>query len=618
MSGDADSTTKSAISNGTITVTGNQKQDLSKLNRDPSGVLNALGKIFDKKTVQEKQELTNLFAQEAYKAIGDLALKKQNEAISKAKAAKKGDLKKATQLYEEAKNIASNWQDGGASKIALHAVVGGLIGQISGGNAASEAFSAGTNEASYNSKLIQNLSPELKEFTSIVIGAGVAKLTGGNSKSGASVALSGTKNNNILHDIGWDTLGNLLDETEEVIKEKREAGSQANNDYMKMNTEGYNSTITSEETYGDNISEKQIENAQEIKENIKRVVSTSDDTTKNEVPPPTVDQVLDQGGTWNSAGQLVGSDGTIYENSPNRGDYLYSKGIEPKVNKETNTWYISTADGDCQVYSLGYVGDYYAKLGYKVYLGADGGHYTIAPDGSPLNTSADVIWEEQNKGSGTQSTVRNSWDYATGLGRGILGLPNLPGSDYSDKSNAFKYGYSEGTRAMPWVLILEGLKTPASNSPGFAVGYNGTLAQTVAVDAWKSGYLGSTIINASTNNSNSGDNEANTEISSTADRVYAPNPKHDAPGGKISPNPFGSDAAAGQEALETAYSSSGTKQLYNVHDGKLVKFQPDNAGGYHPYEVINPAKEVPTDVLRQMKNDGVISNAQYNKWIKNQ
>ena len=70
--------------------------------------------------------------------------------------------------------------------------------------------------------------------------------------------------------------------------------------------------------------------------------------------------------------------------------------------------------------------------------------------------------------------------------------------------------------------------------------------------------------------------------------------------------------------METAYSSTGTKQLYNVYEGKLVKFQPDNAGGYHPYEVINPAKEVPADILRQMKKDGLISNVQYNKWIKNQ
>ena len=123
-------------------------------------------------------------------------------------------------------------------------------------------------------------------------------------------------------------------------------------------------------------------------------------------------------------------------------------------------------------------------------------------------TATAVTTEEQNNGSGNQSTVRNSWDYAAGLGREILGLPNLPGSDYSDKSNAFKYGYSVGNRAMPLTLNFEGLRTPVSSAPEFAVGYNGTLAQTVAVDAWKSGYLGSTIINASTNNSNSGDNEA--------------------------------------------------------------------------------------------------------------
>lgn len=47
-----------------------------------------------------------------------------------------------------------------------------------------------------------------------------------------------------------------------------------------------------------------------------------------------------------------------------------------------------------------------------------------------------------------------------------------------------------------------------------------------------------------------------------------------------------------------------------------MKFQPDNAGTWHAYEVINPAEEVPTDVLRSMKNDGLITNAQYNKWIK--
>lgn len=55
--------------------------------------------------------------------------------------------------------------------------------------------------------------------------------------------------------------------------------------------------------------------------------------------------------------------------------------------------------------------------------------------------------------------------------------------------------------------------------------------------------------------------------------------------------------------LDTAYSSSRTKQLYNIYDGKLVKFQPDTVSGWHSYLVENAAKEVPVDVLRQIEGD---------------
>ena len=78
-SGDADSTTKSAISSGKIDIRSNPNQDLSGLSRDPSGSLNALGKIFDKKTVQEQQELAKVFSEEAFKYVGELAAKKQVE-----------------------------------------------------------------------------------------------------------------------------------------------------------------------------------------------------------------------------------------------------------------------------------------------------------------------------------------------------------------------------------------------------------------------------------------------------------------------------------------------------------------------------------------------------------
>ena len=105
----------------------------------------------------------------------------------------------------------------------------------------------------------------------------------------------------------------------------------------------------------------------------------------------------------------------------------------------------------------------------------------------------------------------------------------------------------------------------------------------------------------------------------TEKRVYKPNDgKHRGSArGDVSADPFWNNQEAGQESLDSAYSSKYKKQLYNVYNGKLVEFQPDNAGTWHGYEVQNSRKEVPIDVLRNMKDDGLITNVQYNKWIKN-
>jgi hypothetical protein len=84
VSGNADSTTKSAISPGTIEIRSNPNQDVSGLSRDPSGALNKLGQIFDKKTVEEKQELAQVFGEIAFTAIGDLAFKEYTKASADA------------------------------------------------------------------------------------------------------------------------------------------------------------------------------------------------------------------------------------------------------------------------------------------------------------------------------------------------------------------------------------------------------------------------------------------------------------------------------------------------------------------------------------------------------
>ena len=162
--GNADSTTKSAIANGTITVKGNPNQDLSGLNRNTISALNGLGKIFDKKTVQEQQEFANLFGQEAFKAVGDLGLK-----------------------------------EGSPEKAALDTFVGGVMSKLGGSNFASGAAGAGINQLVMNE--LKNIKdPAVLQWASAIVGAVAAKLVGGDAKTGASVAASETKNNWLGHE----------------------------------------------------------------------------------------------------------------------------------------------------------------------------------------------------------------------------------------------------------------------------------------------------------------------------------------------------------------------------------------------------------------------------------
>lgn len=166
-SGDANSTTKSAIAPGTIMITGNQTQDISKLSRDPSGSLNALGKIFDKETVAEQQELANLFGQEAFKAVGDIAEK-------------------------------NGWKEGSPEKTALHALVGGIMSDLGGSGFTSGAVGAGVSQA-VQGELAKITDPGLRLIASSIVGATASKIVGGNAQTGASTAVSGTKNNDYNH-----------------------------------------------------------------------------------------------------------------------------------------------------------------------------------------------------------------------------------------------------------------------------------------------------------------------------------------------------------------------------------------------------------------------------------
>ena len=113
----ADSTTKSAVAEGTIHITNKekQKQDIASLNRDTKNSLNQLQEIFDKTKVEEKQELVGMLE------------KYGNQAIHK---------------YAESKG----WKDGSTEKMLLHGAFGALMGDMAGGSATTGALSGSVNE----------------------------------------------------------------------------------------------------------------------------------------------------------------------------------------------------------------------------------------------------------------------------------------------------------------------------------------------------------------------------------------------------------------------------------------------------------------------------------------
>ena len=160
-SGEAESTTNATISKGTIEIRDKdkQKQDIEKLNRDTANSLNKLGEIFDKTKIEERQELANLFGELAYNEI--------------------------------------HYMDGSnEQKVLYHAVVGGIMSKLTGGDFLAGATAAGINKLVIEEvKKAANYDPDKMQWVSAALGAVVAEFVSGNPQAGGSVAASGTKNN---------------------------------------------------------------------------------------------------------------------------------------------------------------------------------------------------------------------------------------------------------------------------------------------------------------------------------------------------------------------------------------------------------------------------------------
>ena len=180
VKGKAGTTTRSAVSKGTITITDkeNQKQDIEKLNRNTEDSLNKLKEIFDKTKVEERKQLL-----EELGIVG-------NQAIHE---------------------IASHngWKDGSAEKVALHGMLGAITGAKSGGSALSGLIAGGANE--YAIGYLKKTKgkdwiakhPDTVQNISAAFGGILSKMTGGSGHTGAYISQMGTKWNLELIDSVW-------------------------------------------------------------------------------------------------------------------------------------------------------------------------------------------------------------------------------------------------------------------------------------------------------------------------------------------------------------------------------------------------------------------------------
>ena len=157
--GDANSTTTSAVAPGTIDIRKNPTQDISALSRDTTNSLNELGRIFDKQKIEDQQELAKAFVEEAFRLAHNLP------------------------------------DDGSGRKVAVHAIIGGIMSQITGAGFASGAIGAGVNEAVIG-EIKKIKDPGTAQIVSAIVGAAAAKAAGEAAGAGATSAASGTKNNN--------------------------------------------------------------------------------------------------------------------------------------------------------------------------------------------------------------------------------------------------------------------------------------------------------------------------------------------------------------------------------------------------------------------------------------
>ena len=172
VQGSHSSITRVAIADGIIQTTEGKTE--KEISRDTNNTLNKLAEIFDKKSVQEKQELIGLIAKEVFTLVGHITTRKQESLRTKAAEARTHNNEAKAESYEKE---AAKWAENGINRIALHGIVGALVSKEAGTGVEKGLTGAGLNAALQGA--LKNISdPEVRKAASLAIGQAVAGETG--------------------------------------------------------------------------------------------------------------------------------------------------------------------------------------------------------------------------------------------------------------------------------------------------------------------------------------------------------------------------------------------------------------------------------------------------------
>ncbi len=180
-SGSADSTTRSAVAEGTINITNQaqQKQDIATLSRDTSNTNTVLDKNPDLGEIlsrqAELQKAASAAGEAVARTIGDIADSKRDDALAEAEKAHKAGNEELANKYRAE---ADQWKEGGEYRAGLHMAGGALVAGLGGGSAIGGAI-GGAIGAGATSLAAPQLT-ELADKVASSVGGGVAGQMAGN------------------------------------------------------------------------------------------------------------------------------------------------------------------------------------------------------------------------------------------------------------------------------------------------------------------------------------------------------------------------------------------------------------------------------------------------------